>query len=45
MERYNNNKILLKIFDLEISYFDMSKYVFIAFLIGCIIGIVTYLKS
>jgi hypothetical protein len=41
----NNNKVLLKILDLEITYIAMSKYIFIAFVIGVFIGIAVYLKN
>ena len=35
---YNNDKVLLKIYDLQITYFEMSKVVFISFLIGALTG-------
>jgi hypothetical protein len=42
---YNNDKVLLKIYDLEISYFEMSKVVFGSLLIRTLLGSILYYFS
>ncbi len=42
---YKNNQIFIKIFDLEITYFEIVKYCYFTFLLGCIVGIVYFLLN
>lgn len=40
--KYTNNKVLLKIGGLEITYYEMSVLVFATFLLGSIAGTLIY---
>ena len=41
----NNNDVFLKIFELDITYIQISKFFILCLVLGAIIGMVVFLKN